>query len=89
MTRVVRHVLLPAVAPAALVGLYFTPVSVFGCATRGLLALAVVLTSAAGAFVAIGLGFRAQRRRDPSSSWWLLSAVILTVPLGLLLGPLG
>jgi dipeptide/tripeptide permease len=87
--KAVRHVVLPAVAPAALVGLYFTPVSVFGCATRGLLALAVALVSAGGAFVAIGLGFRAQRRRDPMSLWWIVSAVILTVPLALLVGPLG
>ena len=89
MTRVLRHVVLPATAPAALVGLYFTPVAVIGCATRGLLALAVVLVSAAGAFAAIGLGIRAQRRRDPTSTWWMLSAAILTVPLALLLGPLG
>jgi len=80
---------LPATAPAALVGLYFTPVAVIGCATRGLLALAVALVSAAGAFVAIGLGIRAQRSRDPTSAWWILSAAILTVPLALLLGPLG
>ena len=35
-----RHVALPAVAPAAIVGLYFTPVLLFGCVNRGLLALA-------------------------------------------------
>ena len=56
-----RHVVLPAAAPIALVGLYFTPLSVLGCATRGWLALVVVVASVAGAFVAIGLAFRHQR----------------------------
>ena len=37
---VLRHVALPALAPAALVGLFFTPVMLFGCVNRGLLALA-------------------------------------------------
>ena len=70
-------------------GLYFTPLSVIGCATRGLLALALVLLSAAGAFVAIGLSLRARRRNDASSDWWIATASILTVPLALVLGPLG
>jgi RsiW-degrading membrane proteinase PrsW (M82 family) len=89
LKNVVRHIVLPLVAPAAILGLYFTPTTVVACATRGLLALAVVLVSAIGAFVAIGFGFRAQRRSDPSSSWWIATAAILTTPLALLLGPLG
>jgi len=35
----IRHIALPAVAPAAVTGLYFTPVAVFGCVNRGLMAL--------------------------------------------------
>ena len=83
-----RHVALPAVAPAAVIGLYFTPVLLFGCVNRGLLALAVVLLSAGAAFVTVGIGFR-ERARGHSSAWWLISTVILTTPLVLLLGPLG
>ena len=88
LNRIVRHLVLPALAPAAIAALYFTPLSAIGCATRGLLALAVVLISAAGAFAAIGLGLRARRRNDPSSAWWIASAAILTAPLALVLGPL-
>lgn len=83
-----RHAALPAIAPAAIVGLYFTPVLLFGCVNRGLLALAVVLLSAAAAFVTIGIGFR-ERARGRSSARWLVSAIILTTPLVLVLGPLG
>ncbi len=88
-SRTVRHVLLPALAPLAIVGLYFTPVSLIGCANRGLLALLVVGLSTIAAFVTVGLAMRGRTRGDPSSSWWILSTLILTLPLVLLLGPLG
>ena len=83
-----RHVALPAVAPAAIVGLYFTPVLLFGCVNRGLLALAVVLLSAGAAFVTVGIGLR-ERASGRASAWWVISTVILTTPLVLVLGPLG
>ena len=83
-----RHVAFPAVAPAAIVGLYFTPVLLFGCVNRGLLALAVVLLSAVAAFITVAIGFREQAR-GRASAWWLITTVILTTPLVLVLGPLG
>lgn len=88
MSVLLRHVALPAVAPAAVVGLYFTPVLLFGCVNRGLMALAVVLLSAAAAFGMIGMAFRARAQGRPSARW-ILSALILTLPLVLVLGPLG
>lgn len=88
LNTLVRHVALPAVAPAAVVGLYFTPVLLFGCVNRGLLALAVVLLSAGAAFVTVGIGLREQAR-GRSSARWLISTLILTTPLVLVLGPLG
>ncbi|HXV14198.1 MAG TPA: hypothetical protein VEC56_08320 [Candidatus Krumholzibacteria bacterium] len=83
-----RHVAIPALAPAAIVALYFTPVMVFGCVNRGLLAFGVVLISSGAAFVTIGLGMRESLRRR-SATWWLLSTLILVLPLVLILGPLG
>ena len=88
LEALLRHVALPSVAPAAVIGLYFTPVLLFGCVNRGLLALAVVLLSAAAAFVTVGIGLREQAR-GRSSAKWLVSTVILTTPLVLVLGPLG
>jgi len=89
MNLYMKHVALPALAPALIVGLYFTPVTVFGCVGRGLIAVAIALVSAIFAFIAIGFAFAGQRRRDPKSKWWALSAAILTLPLALLVGPLG
>jgi hypothetical protein len=84
----VKHVALPALAPAAMNGLYFTPVLLFGCVNRGLLAVAVALVSAIGAFVTVGIALRLRARGKPSGLW-ILSTAILTSPLALLVGPLG
>jgi Na+-driven multidrug efflux pump len=89
MTRTVKHIVIPAVAPAAIVGLYFTPPSLMGCAIRGLMALAVVLVAAISAFVTVGIALRGRVRNEPASVWWVVSTLILILPLALLLGPLG
>jgi hypothetical protein len=89
VTRLVRHVFVPAAAPLAVTGLYFTPVSLFGCVNRGLLAMAVVLISALAACVTTAKGARARRQGRASANWWLLSTLILVTPVVLVLGPLG
>jgi hypothetical protein len=89
MNIVVKHVVLPALAPAAVVGLYFTPVLLFGCVNRGWMALAVVLASAVAACVTAGIALQTKTRGQPSSSWWMISTLILTLPIVLVLGPLG
>jgi hypothetical protein len=89
VNAVVKHIVLPAAAPIAIVGLYFTPVLVFGCVNRGLLAVAVVLVSAVAACVTTGKGVRAKAQGLPTANWWLLSTLILVMPIALVLGPLG
>jgi hypothetical protein len=80
MNPFIKPVTLPAVAPAAVVGLYFTPVVLFGCVNRGL--MAIVLVSTVAAAVTIGIGV-------PSTGRWLLSTLILLLPIALVIGPLG
>jgi hypothetical protein len=89
MNVFIRHIALPAVAPAAVVGLYFTPVQLFGCVNRGLMALVVVLISTAAACVTAGIGLRAKAQERAASHWWLVSTLILVLPIVLVLGPLG
>ncbi len=89
LNAIVRHIALPAAAPGAIIGLYFTPVLLFGCVNRGLLALAIVLISAIAACVTTGKGVRARVQGLPSANWWLLSTLILVMPIALVLGPLG
>jgi len=89
MSRVVKHIVVPGIAPVAVIALYFTPVSLIGCANRGLLALAVVAISLLAGIVIGLLGLRA-RRNDPQSRWWWIGSMcILMLPALLVLGPLG
>ena len=85
----VHHVALPALAPLALVALYYAPLTLVGCAERGLLALAVAAVAAVAAFGCIAMAFRARARGGDRSNWWMLSTAILALTLALLLGPLG
>jgi hypothetical protein len=88
VTKLTKHVTVPALAPVALLCLANVPVELFGCVNRGLAALALVFASAAAAFVTVGFGLRARAKNEPSA-WWLASTLVLTAPLVLLLGPLG
>jgi hypothetical protein len=89
MNPLIGHIFLPAIAPAAVIGLYFTPVEAFGCVNRGLMALAVVLVSTVAAFITVGIGLRMRALNPASSNWWLVSTLILVLPIALVLGPLG
>lgn len=88
--RLVRHVILPAAAPAAIFALYCTPKSTFGCANRGLMALAVVFLSLVGGIITALRAVRARRDGDgDSANRWVLTTLILASPFFLLAGPLG
>jgi hypothetical protein len=87
--KILLHLFLPLAAPCALILLYFTPKSFFGCANRGLMALALVTASTAGAVWAILRGTAAGRRGDTEAvRLWFLTMLILLSPLVLLIGPL-
>ena len=89
MNCLAKHVVLPAFAPAAIVALYFTSVSALGCVYRGLLALAVALLSTLAACLTAAFGARARRHAPERMVWWMISTLILLLPVVLLFGPLG
>lgn len=89
MDGIATHIPIPAVTPAAIVGLYFTPVTLIGCVNCGLLARAVVLVSLLAGIAAGVVGIKA-RQRDPDSRWrWIATLLILATPALLVLGPFG
>jgi hypothetical protein len=53
------------------------------------MALVVVLISTAAACVTAGIGLRAKAQERAASHWWLVSTLILVLPIVLVLGPLG
>ena len=85
MNKVAAHLALPFVGAAAIAGLYFTPVSLIGCANRGLLAITVVFLSLGAAFVTVGRALRLSRRDRQGSRWWIVTTVILLIPAVLVL----
>jgi hypothetical protein len=80
MTRTFRHVVLPALAPAAFFLVASTPVEVLGCFNRGLTALAIAMASVIGGLIFAVKGGLGNRRGDPQAHWWAISALILAIP---------
>jgi len=83
--RIYRHILLPAVAPLLFLVVATTPVDVLGCATRGLVAVAIAFLSVLAELVSAFVGVRGRMRGNPDANWWATSALILAIPAVLLI----
>ncbi|MBE0597482.1 MAG: hypothetical protein IH614_09450 [Desulfuromonadales bacterium] len=80
MTPLLRHVLLPLMAPTFFFVVAATPVEVLGCRNRGLLALLIVGVSLIGAVAATVAGTRGRARGRLGHRWWATTALILLLP---------
>jgi hypothetical protein len=88
--RFFRHLFLPSIAPATLILLYFTPKTVFGCANRGTMALAIVFLAMVAAVATTVIGVIEKKRgHREEANWWIVTTLILLTPIVLLVGPLG
>ena len=67
--------------PAVFFAVALSPVSVLGCRTRGLLALALALGSGVAAVVAAIRSAKGRLSGEPLWSWWVVSSVVLAVPV--------
>jgi hypothetical protein len=76
-----RNFLIPCVAPIAFFAIALTPVEVFGCRTRGLLALTVSFISGVVALATGIIAIKGRARGDANALWWLVSTLILTIPV--------
>ena len=79
--RSVAHLVLPSAIIVIFFFIAFTPVDLLGCRTRDLLALSVALVSGMTGITTGLIGIRKRIRREPGLAWWMLSTVILTVPV--------
>lgn len=80
MNNLTRHILLPTLAPLLFFALAATPVELLGCRNRGLLALTIAFASLLCALYTAVRSTKCNHRRDPRSTWWLLSSLILAIP---------
>lgn len=85
MKRTICHAVIPTIMPAIFFLIAATPVETLGCFTRGLLALVVALISGLAALGTAIMGARGRSRGDVHAPWWVLSTLILTIPVVALL----
>jgi len=85
MGHLTRHVVLPAIMPAAFFSVAFTPVAVLGCRNRGLLALLIALASGLWALDAAVAGAKKSARGDADAFWWVIGSMVLTIPVAAML----
>jgi len=81
MSENFRHVLFPALLPLAFLALVLMPVEVIGCRNRGILALVIALTSGGAAIACSIRALKLKRLGSPDSARWVVSSLILTVPV--------
>ncbi len=81
MKRVTKHLILPAIMPVLFLAVALTPVEVLGCFLRGLIAMLIALASGLSAIGAAILGLKGKVSRDPNTIWWVLSTLIMTIPV--------
>jgi len=82
---IVRHLGLPSLPSLALIGLYFVPVSAFGCANRGWIALVIAVGSMVAAYACLVFVHRLRRTDLAQARWWILTGATLLLPTLLLL----
>jgi hypothetical protein len=80
MSPVLKHIILPAIAPALFFAVAAMPVAVLGCRNRGLLALMIALAGALAGLAAAFMGAKGRMRSDPRTYWWAASSLILAIP---------
>jgi len=85
MKRTVYHAVIPTIMPAVFFLIAATPVETLGCFMRGLLASVVALASGLAALATAGMGVRGRIRGDVDAAWWVISTLILTIPVVALL----
>ncbi len=80
MKRILHHLVFPAAVPLLFFAIALTPVDLFGCRNRGLMVFIIALLGALAGLGAVLVGLIRRFRGDPSSSWFLLSTIILVIP---------
>jgi RsiW-degrading membrane proteinase PrsW (M82 family) len=81
MRRNIYHIILPAIMPIIFFAVAETPVEVLGCARRGIIAFLIALISGLAALGAAIMSIKGRVRKDEHSIWWVVSSLILTIPV--------
>jgi len=81
MKRIIYHVIIPTIMAAAFFVVALMPVEVLGCFMRGLIALLIAFVSGLAALGAAIIGAKGRVRGDKNAIWWVISTLILVIPV--------
>jgi len=79
--RILHHMIVPAIMPAIFFAIAFTPVQVFGCRARGLMALLTAFVSGIAAVSMTVIAKKRSRLGDKGAIWWMIAVLILMIPV--------
>ncbi len=80
MTKITKHVLIPAIVTAIFFVVASLPVEFLGCYIRGLIAAILAIAAGILGIVAAVKALVGKMRKDVNSSFWVVSALILAIP---------
>jgi hypothetical protein len=80
MKETINYILIPLLFPLLFFLVASTPVEVLGCLTRGLIAVSISLISVLSGLILAIFGLKQRIKRQQSSSWWMISSLILSIP---------
>jgi hypothetical protein len=81
MNRITYHLIIPSIMTVVFFVIATAPVEVFGCRTRGLIALLIALVSGLAALGTAIVGTQGRMRGDADAIWWVGSSIILIIPV--------
>ena len=80
MKKIIKHIMIPAMASIIFFAVAALPVELLGCYNRGLIAAIVALAAGILGIVAAGKAVKGKIRGDANSSMWMASALIFAIP---------
>ena len=80
MTKITKHVLIPAIVTAIFFVVASLPVELLGCYIRGLIAAILAIAAGILGIVAAVKALMGKMHKDANSSFWMASALILAIP---------
>lgn len=81
MSRRLYHIAIPSIMPILFLVIAATPVEVLGCRNRGLIAFVIALISGLASLGTAIVAVRGRMRNDPDSISWIITSLILVIPV--------
>ncbi len=81
MTKITKYVLIPTIVTAIFFLVASLPVELLGCYIRGLIAAILAIAAGILGIVAAVKALIGKMRKDANSPFWVVSALILAIPV--------